>query len=166
MSLIRLRALEPEDAGLLYSIENDEAAWSDSDTMAPYSLHTLQQYALTPSDPARDRQLRLVVCSAADSTPLGLLDFYDIDFRAGCAFLAIYIRKEFRSMGYGLKTILEGMDYGRKFLNIDNFGAKILNGNEESKKLFEKAGFRKVGVLWGWHFANGSLEDIGIWQYL
>ncbi|MDE5849776.1 MAG: GNAT family N-acetyltransferase, partial [Muribaculaceae bacterium] len=57
---LRLRALEPEDADMMYDAESDEAAWRYSDYLAPMSLELLREYALTyDADPFRSGQLRL-----------------------------------------------------------------------------------------------------------
>ena len=41
---MRLRAPEPEDLDLLYTMENDTTLWSVGTTLLPYSRHTLRQY--------------------------------------------------------------------------------------------------------------------------
>lgn len=41
---IRLRALEPEDLGLLYRWENNPELWSLGNTMSPYSRYILKEY--------------------------------------------------------------------------------------------------------------------------
>ena len=59
---LRLRALEPEDAEMMYEAESDPAAWRYSDYLAPMSREMLREYALTyDADPLRSGQLRLII---------------------------------------------------------------------------------------------------------
>lgn len=77
---LRLRALEPEDADMMYEAENDEAAWKYSDYLAPLSRELLHHYALTyDAEPFRSGQLRLII--EKDETPIGILDLMDISAR-------------------------------------------------------------------------------------
>ena len=41
-----LRALEPQDLDLLYTIENQQEMWDVCDTNVPYSRFDLDQYLL------------------------------------------------------------------------------------------------------------------------
>ena len=77
---LRLRALEPEDAEMMYAAESDEAAWLYSDYLAPLSLEMLRQYALSyDADPMRSGQLRLII--EVDGRAAGILDIFDISPR-------------------------------------------------------------------------------------
>ena len=44
MEGIKLRALEPEDIDVLYSIENNKDLWKYSNRNEPYSKYTLKKY--------------------------------------------------------------------------------------------------------------------------
>ena len=46
MKRIQLRAIEPEDLELLYSIENDMSVWNVGMTNVPYSKFALNEYLL------------------------------------------------------------------------------------------------------------------------
>jgi diamine N-acetyltransferase len=46
---IFLRAVEPEDAEIIYKWENNTQNWQVSNTLAPFSMHTIKQYALNSS---------------------------------------------------------------------------------------------------------------------
>ena len=60
--IVRLRALEPGDAELLYIWENDTDVWYAGETLVPFSYHTLQQYiAGAPQDIFEAKQLRFKI---------------------------------------------------------------------------------------------------------
>ena len=46
---VKLRAMEPEDLDLLYSIENDMVLWNVGTTNVPYSRYVLHDYIANSS---------------------------------------------------------------------------------------------------------------------
>lgn len=159
---ILFRALEPSDAELLYTIENDTEAWDSSETAAPYSLHLLRRYATHyDADPFSTGQLRLVATSAHDpATPLGLLDFYEISLRHSHAWVGIYVRPEFRGRGIASAILQSAARYARMNLRLSNLGARILSHNTTSLHLFTRQGYTLRGTLPSWHFAAGAQHDL------
>ena len=78
--LIRLRALEPEDVGILYRWENDTEIWKVSNTTAPFSKYVLQRFIENQQrDIFETRQLRLIIESKEGGKPVGAIDLYDLD---------------------------------------------------------------------------------------
>lgn len=62
--LIRLRAVEPEDAELLHTWENDPAVWAVSGTTEPFSREQIRRFVerqLRGDDLFRSGQLRLMI---------------------------------------------------------------------------------------------------------
>ena len=47
---VRLRAVEPEDAELLYEWENDPAVWAVSGTTEPFSREQIQRFIERQAD--------------------------------------------------------------------------------------------------------------------
>ena len=61
---VRLRAVEPEDAELLYEWENDPAVWAVSGTTEPFSREQIQRFIerqASGGDLLRTGQLRLMI---------------------------------------------------------------------------------------------------------
>ena len=59
---VRLRAVEPEDLGLLDRMENDESLWQHGNVTCPYSRFQLERYiAENSNDIYTDGQLRLII---------------------------------------------------------------------------------------------------------
>lgn len=61
---VRLRAVEPEDAELLYEWENDPAVWAVSGTTEPFSREQIQRFIerqTSGGDLLRTGQLRLMI---------------------------------------------------------------------------------------------------------
>lgn len=62
--LVRLRAVEPADAELLYAWENDPAVWAVSGTTEPFSREQIERFIerqLESGDLLRTGQLRLMI---------------------------------------------------------------------------------------------------------
>jgi diamine N-acetyltransferase len=75
---IYLRALEPEDLGLLFTIENDPELWAVSPHLEPYSRFSLRKYIEEqPNDIFKTGTLRLIVCRKSDDKAIGIVDIFD-----------------------------------------------------------------------------------------
>ena len=62
MENIKLRALEPEDIDILFSVENDSSLWKYSNRNEPYSKYTLKKYIkIQNQDISESRQKRFVL---------------------------------------------------------------------------------------------------------
>lgn len=160
-----LRALEPADAELMYKAENDMTAVPHSDSTAPLSMELLRDYAENyDADPFRAGQLRLVAAHD-DSTPFGLIDFYNISSRDSHAMIAIYILPSFRGKSLAKAMLNEGIRFADVRLGLRSLIALVHTDNMISSSVFEASGFLKCGTLKNWHFSMGKLKDVFIFQY-
>lgn len=144
-----LRALEPEDADLMYEAESDESAWRYSDYLAPISREMLRDYALTyDADPFRSGQLRLMIEN--DGAPIGLLDLFDISPRHLRADTGIYIFPQFRGKGLATDALECLKDYARERLCLHQLTATVAEGNVSALRAYQKAGFMPTGSRPDW----------------
>ncbi len=158
---IRLRALEPDDADMMYEAENDEAAWKYSDYLAPLSRELLHHYALTyDAEPFRSGQLRLII--EKECVPIGILDLMDISPRHLRAEIGIYLLPEFRGKGFGTESLLAAKDYCRNRLCLHQLGATIAESNSSAKRSFERAGFSVSGLRPDWLRTPDGYESVSL----
>lgn len=158
-SELRLRALEPEDAQMMYAAEEDEAAWRYSDYLAPLSMRMLHEYALTyDADPLRSGQLRLIV--DIDGVPAGMLDLFDISPRHLRADTGIYLLPSFREKGLGVKALLLTKEYCRSRLGLHQLTASVARRNIQALRCYEEAGFRSTGTRPDWIRTPQGYEDV------
>lgn len=160
--ILRLRALEPDDAECMLEIENDSTQWLDNGMCAPFSSHLLRTYAESyDNDPFRAGQIRLIAESSDEI--VGIADLYDISLNFRTAFVGIYIRHAFRDSGYSRRalSLLEG--YAYSVLNLRIVAAKISASNIESLGLFEKCGYTHAGTLSDWLYNAGKSRDLLIY---
>ncbi|MDE7346760.1 MAG: GNAT family N-acetyltransferase [Muribaculaceae bacterium] len=146
---LKLRAVEPEDADMMYEIEAEEDAWIYSDYLAPISHELLKEYALTyDADPFRSGQLRLII--EAEGEAIGLLDLFDISPRHLRADTGIYILHRFRGKGLGVKAIELVKVYSRNRLGLHQLTATVARQNEAARRCYNKAGFECSGSRVDW----------------
>lgn len=164
---INLRALEPEDAELLYKIENDSAAWQYSDTVAPLSKSLLRDYATNyDADPWRAGQLRLLAETNDDgnSKTVAVLDLFDISIKHQHAKVGIYVIDEFRNKHIGAKGLNLLVKYAKEVLGLRALLAEVAECNNEGKALFISAGWETIGQIPNWFFVNRKFQSVLIYS--
>lgn len=147
--MIKIRAIEPEDADMMFEAESDESAWKYSDYLAPLSREMLRHYALTyDADPFRCGQLRLII--DCDGMPAGIVDLFDISPRHLRADTGIYIFPSFRNKGVATEALLQLKDFSLKRLGLHQLTATVAEGNDEAIRTYQKAGFTLTGTRRDW----------------
>ncbi len=158
---IFLRALEPTDLDFLYQLENDEAVWEVSNTITPYSRFILKKYLdNSHKDIFEIKQLRLVICKLKKDKAIGCIDFYDFDPKNKRVGLGIIIFSEKdKQKGFAYEATKLLCDYAFESLDVHQVYATITEDNKASIKLFEKAGFIKIGAKKDWIYSQGNYKD-------
>ncbi|WP_431157471.1 GNAT family N-acetyltransferase [Winogradskyella poriferorum] len=163
---IYLRALEPEDLEFVYTIENDTALWSLSDTKQPYSRYLIREYLKNAKqDIFEAKQLRLAICQQSDNKILGLIDLYDFSPLHKRAGLGILIKEiSDRKKGIGSEALNLLVNYAFDILNLHQVYANISETNSASLALFENNGFEKIGLKKDWSYDGKSYSNEFILQ--
>jgi diamine N-acetyltransferase len=155
--IVRLRAVEPEDLELLYSWENEEINWKQSNTLVPYSRYTLKRYiANSHRSLFETGQLRLMIDVASGNKTVGTIDLFDFDhfnMRAGVGILIADPAD--RRKGYGSAALECIIRYVFETLSLHQIWCNILEGNEESMNLFLRHGFVRCAVKKEWVRTDG-----------
>ena len=161
---IRLRAMEPEDLEMLYSIENDVTLWGVGVTNVPYSRYTLRDYiAHASADIYTDRQVRLVVENGEGMT-VGIADVVNFDPQHQRAELGIVIMKSYRRKGYATAAIQELLTYSLRILHLHQVYVFVDNENPAAKNLFNKLAFSESARLTDWLFDGQEYHDALLMQ--
>ncbi|RZK12893.1 MAG: N-acetyltransferase [Hymenobacter sp.] len=148
---IALRALEPDDLEFLFALENDPDLWAASDVLpAPISRHALRDYLRHAAASLTEAgQMRLII-SNEQQQPVGTLDLYDYSALHQRAGVGITVLRSERRRGYAQAALAQLLPYARTALRLHQLYCTIAAANEPSISLFEKTGFRKVGVRHDW----------------
>ncbi len=162
-----LRALEPEDLDFIYTVENTEDFWEISSTLVPYSRFIIKKYIQNSHrDIYEVKQLRLMICKI-DSSPLGLVDIFDLEPNNNRAAIGILIvKEEERGKGYGDEALSIICKYCFTHLGLHQVYANVSSDNLKSRKLFERKGFEMIGIKKDWIFLNGEYKDEILYQYI
>ncbi len=159
-----LRAVEPRDIDLLYNVENDLNNWSVSGTNAPFSVYILERFIETQSqDIFANRQLRLMI-ESCEGDVVGILDLFDFDPYNHRAGVGILIFESSRGVGYGGDALLALHGYCSDVLHLHQLWCDVGADNLASIKLFERSGYKRIGIKQGWQFRCGEYRDEIMYQ--
>lgn len=160
---IKLRALEPEDLGLLYEWENNDSYWIISNTVTPFSKYTLKRYMENSHKSIYETgQLRLMIDIAAEKISIGTIDIFDFDPFHKRAGVGILIADEAnRRKGYASMALKCLINYCFTTLQLHQLYCNILSNNCESIDLFRKVGFVQSGTKKEWiKTSEGYLDEL------
>lgn len=163
---IVLRALEPSDLELVYQWENNSNIWKVSQTLSPFSRHTLSQYlANAHQDIFTAKQLRLMV--ELNNKAIGTIELFDFDpynLRAG---IGIWIADESeRRKGYAKEALVLMIEYAFQQLHLNQLYCNIAADNNISINLFSALDFMLVGVKKKWNKTADGWQDELLFQRL
>ena len=162
---IFLRPVEPSDATVLMLWENDPQNWKVTDTEVPFSLHGIMQLIEQQQHIRSTGQLRFMICLKKEGAAVGSIDLYDADFKNRRAAVGILIgESNERGKGYAAESLGLVADYARDVLDMHNLYCSVQSDNSSSLKLFDKAGFERVGARKEWFFRKGEWLDEIIFQ--
>lgn len=167
---LRLRAVEPEDAKAIWSVESDSDQWRQNGMTAPFSMHNILRYAIEyDADPFTAGQLRLIACRR-DTTGeweqdvIGIIDLYEISALNKTAFVGIYVRPAFRKQGYAAEMLRILERYASEVLNIRILAVRVSSSNTGSLNLFANCGYERAGVLRHWLQSGNETNDLIIFE--
>ena len=163
--MIQVRSPEPDDLDFLYQIENDVENWAVSNTRSTYSKQQLLDLILSSHNPYDAGQCRFMV-TKADET-IGTVDLFDFDPFHGNGAVGIFIKEEYRQKGNALKALKRFLYLCKKSFGMNSVLAQIDMQNVGSLKLFESAGFEKIGELKNWRRVVGEeRKSNGLFQII
>jgi len=162
---IKLRAVEPSDADLIYEWENDSSVWHAGNTIEPFSRHIIQQYVRNATmDLFQSRQLRLMIDlkdpQNKPSRTIGSIDMFEIDPLHQRAGIGILIHKqEDRHQGYAGQALKAIIKYAFGVLFLHQLYCHIDSDNEPSLRLFKNNGFQITGTKKDWIRTQAGWKD-------
>ncbi len=166
MPQVILRALEPEDLELLYTIENDPVIWDVTDAPQHYSHYDLRRYiASQPRNVHEAGELRLVIADKDSGEAVGLVDLVNFSPMQRRAEVSIAILQAFRNKKYGHAALRELENFARQRLHIRLLYAQVaVPRNSAAFSLFQSSGYAPTALLPAWNICGDGCEDIQIMQ--
>ena len=91
---------------------------------------------------------------------IGNCGIHDINHQNRTATVGIFLGDEKnRSHGYGTETLKLLLDYGFRYLNLNNIMLNVFSFNERAIACYKKVGFKECGRRRQSYFLNGKYYD-------
>lgn len=165
--VIMLRAPEPDDLDSMFRWENEPNKSDTSSAVAPLSRKQLWDYIENyDGDIYSARQLRMIIVRRSDGLRLGTVDISDFEPRDRRGFVGIYIEARERRHGYALRALELLCRHASAVIGLHQLAAVVVDGNQASRGLFVKAGFRPCGKLRSWVRRGRLYADVIVFQRL
>jgi len=162
---VQLRHLAAGDLDTLWRWENRSENWQYSSVPNYHSKDDLAQMVQeAPKDILETGQVRFII-EIDSGVAIGTLDFFDFDpvhQRLGVGVLVA--ESQYRQQGYAFEAMQLGLTFAFEQWALHQVYAQVLENNLSSKRLFEKLGFVKAGVLKDWVNLEGNFVDQGLYQ--
>ncbi|MBO4816215.1 MAG: GNAT family N-acetyltransferase [Clostridia bacterium] len=101
-----------------------------------------------------------VIVTIEDNKMIGTVSLEDINTINRTATLGIFIGdKNYRDKGYGTESIKLILEYGFKYMNLNNIKLDLMAFNTRALKCYEKCGFKEYGRRRKCKFVNGKYYD-------
>lgn len=108
-----------------------------------------------------ERDVVFVVYDLPSLRPIGTAGLHDIDFAHGTAEFGILIGdKALWGRGYGTEAVSLTVAYGFEQLGLHNIMLRVFANNERAARIYERVGFRHMGVRREASWAEGGRIDI------
>lgn len=101
-----------------------------------------------------------VIVTLEDNKMIGTVSLESINWLNRTATLGVFIGdKDYRSKGYGTEAIRLLLEYGFKYMNLNNIKLDLMEFNERALKCYEKCGFKEYRRRRKCRFINGKYYD-------
>ena len=158
--LIRLRALEPSDAGTFnrWNLDSRRAQYLHF-LWPPSSGARTDEWLAEASKRGLDGDTFHFMIETLDGTPVGTIATHNCTPRSGTFSYGIDIAGEHRCKGYATAAIRMVLRYYFDYLRYQKVTVSVHADNEASLRLHEKLGFQLEGRLRRMVYQEGSYLD-------
>lgn len=112
----------------------------------------------------KGRAAQMMICEKETGKPVGSVYIRDIDHTHHKGEYGIFIGEESaRGKGVGTSAAKLMIEYGFKELGLHRIYLRVLSGNDQAVRSYEKAGFVREGYLKDDAYINGKYVDI-VWM--
>jgi len=133
--------------------ENDfqkYAQWLNEPELSIY-LETYNEIVTAESEKNRFNNIKdrheYSIIQSDNNELIGNCSLFRIDHINQTAETGIFIgRKDIWNKGYGTEALSLLLDYGFKALNLHNISLQVYENNVRAIKIYEKIGFKKIGI--------------------
>ena len=158
--LVRLRALEPEDAERAYRWINDREVTQFLMARYPYSLAAEKDWAAAASKSSDFSEVRFAI-ETPDGVHIGICGLHRGRPEDRLADLGIMIgEKEYWSQGYGTDAMLTLLRFAFYQMNLNKVTLGVFEINPRARAVYEKCGFIEEGRGREEYYQDGRYIDV------
>lgn len=156
-----VRRLTADDLPARVRWFNTDAVHTQMPVDTPYSLSETEQWFARTLGDSRRRDFVFVarLGDASAAAPVAMGGLVDIDHRHRRAELYIVVDPGLHRMGVGTGSVKWLCRYGFMHLGLERIYLYTLAANEGARRLYERLGFVREGILRRHQFHNGALTD-------
>lgn len=110
-----------------------------------------------------DEGANFLVCLPArgdDPEPVGMVSLFDEDRTAGVANIAYWVTPEHQGNGYAGEAVNLVCEHAFADRRLNKLRAEVLETNDPSRRVLERAGFEQEGLLREAKFVDGEHVDV------
>ena len=150
-----IRGLTKNDAKDIYNWVNQEDLRTLTGTLYPISEYEHQEWMQNVTT-SQNKKLFLVADKQTGES-LGTIGLKNFDYinRNVELFISLAV-----SGGYGTDAVHTLVEYCFNHLNMHKVYLYVFESNTRAQRCYEKAGFKKEGILVDHHFSNGKYENV------
>ncbi|GAA2058283.1 MULTISPECIES: GNAT family N-acetyltransferase [Streptomyces] len=144
--LVRLRAMEPEDAEALWRWNHDPQVMRWLDTSYPQSLAQTRRRVEEREPNSSYERLLLAIETRDEGRLIGVTCLRDFEAENGMAVLDIYLgEKDAWGQGHGTDAVRTLCRYGFDQLRLHSITLWVVADNAAARRAYAKAGFTEDG---------------------
>lgn len=162
-TLVRLRAMEPEDAEHFYQINQEVDVDRSLEMVWPPTSLASQKEWVDEASRKPDRStddLKFVIEALESGDIVGSIDTHHCDPRNGKLEYGLAVSERFRGKGYAAEAILLVLRFYFFERRYQKANPAVFDFNESSKRLHEKLGFKLEGVRRRDGYSHGDYHDL------
>lgn len=158
-TLVRLRALKPDDTSNWLQWINDPDVMDGLDRAIPVTAEQHAEY-IRKNVVQNDAAVWYAIEDAVKGEHIGIVWLWDIHRRHRRAEVRIVISPAHAGHGYGTASLNQVAHYAFNTLGLHKLYAYVHARNAASRRAFESAGFRQEAVLQDEAFSNGAFSEV------
>jgi UDP-4-amino-4,6-dideoxy-N-acetyl-beta-L-altrosamine N-acetyltransferase len=161
---VSLQSLERKHLSKCVEWLNDPEVVETLSMSEPVSMESEQRWF---DNHLKDEHSKILAIETVDGEYIGNIGLHNIDLHNRKAELGIFIgEKKYWGKGYGTEAVLLGLKLAFEGLNLNKVYLRTFINNERAQKCYEKAGFKKEGILRQDMFKSGDYVDCIIYSVL
>lgn len=159
---IELRTVEEEDIEFLQETLNDPAVRHFLGSRTP--INAEQEREWFEESASSDDNTNLLICRNGE--PMGTVGLHPDDSTGVSTELGIFLAEQFWGEGYGTEASRLATDYAFRERRHHRVMARVFDGNDASRRIWEKLGFRHEGTYREAAFLDGEYADVHFYAVL